>query len=66
MFVTYFYSIYERVILAKDLVKRKVDQDFLDDFSKQEWSSKFEKKQINLIVEERFQYLIKAIVTVNT
>lgn len=44
MFVTYFYSVYERVILAKDLVKRKVDQDFLDDFSKQEWSSKFEKK----------------------
>lgn len=52
-FMTYFYSIYERVLMAQDLVRRKVEQDFFDDFSKKEWSSKFEDKMQSLI-EERF------------
>jgi hypothetical protein len=42
MFMTYFYSVYERVIMAQELVQRKVEQDFLDDFSKNEWGTKFQ------------------------
>lgn len=65
MFMTYFYSIYERVIMAQELVQRKVEQDFHDDFSKKEWGTKFEHKMQTLF-EERFQYLVKAIITVNS
>ena len=41
MFITFFYSVYERVLKARQLVKSKVEQDFKDDFSKREWSIKF-------------------------
>ena len=41
MFMTYFYSIYERIVRAKQLVRNKVEQDFKDDFSQKEWSVKF-------------------------
>lgn len=58
----YFYSIYERVLKARELVAVKVEQDFKDDFSKNEWSIKFAKKK-QILVDERFQYLIKAILT---
>lgn len=33
MFLTFFYSVYERVLKAQQLVRSKVEQDFLDDFS---------------------------------
>jgi len=33
LFLIYFYSVYERVLKAKELVSRKVTQDFKDDFS---------------------------------
>lgn len=62
MFMVYFYSIYERVIKAKELVTKKVIQDFKDDFSQMEWSLKFQSRTHTLI-DERFSYLIKAIVT---
>lgn len=41
MFLVYFYSVYERVLKAKQLVEQKVIQDFKDDFSYQEWFQKF-------------------------
>ena len=62
MFIKYFYSVYERVLKAQELVKSKVEQDFRDDFSKKEWSSKFE-NTIQSLIDERFQYLIKSILT---
>lgn len=62
MFMLYFSSIYERILKAQELVKSKVEQDFSDDFSRNEWSVKFQRKMKPLI-EERFQYLIKAILT---
>jgi hypothetical protein len=46
-------------------VRHKVEQDFKEDFSKKQWSTKFEKKKQHLI-DERFQYLIKAILTAIT
>ena len=58
----YFYSIYERILKAQELVKAKVEQDFNDDFSNNEWSAKFQRKKQTL-VDERFQYLVKAILT---
>ena len=42
MFMTFFYSVYERILKAQELVELKVEQDFKDDFSKLEWSQKFE------------------------
>lgn len=65
MFMTFFYSIYERILKAEDLVRYKVQQDFRDDFSQKEWSIKF-KSRIDSICDERFQYLIKSILTVMT
>ena len=62
MFMMYFYSIYERILKAQELVKAKVEQDFNDDFSNNEWSAKFQRKKQTL-VDERFQYLVKAILT---
>ena len=62
MFICYFYSIYERLLKAQDLVKAKVEQDFIDDFSLKDWSKKFDKK-IQNVIDERFQYLVKAIVS---
>lgn len=62
MFICYFYSIYERLLKAQDLVKAKVEQDFIDDFSLKDWSQKFDKR-IQNIIDERFQYLVKAIVS---
>jgi hypothetical protein len=44
MFITFFYSVYERILKAQQLVKSKVEQDFKDDFSKREWSIKFQSK----------------------
>ena len=44
MFLTFFYSVYERILKAQELVKSKVDQDFKDDFSNKEWSTKFKTK----------------------
>ena len=41
----------------------KVEQDFKDDFSQKEWATKFSNKK-ELLIEERFQYLIKAVLTV--
>ena len=63
MFMTYFYSIYERIVRAKQLVKNKVEKDFKDDFSQKEWSVKFNQR-INTVIDERFSYLVKAILTV--
>lgn len=63
MFIVYFYSIYERIIKAKELVKMKVVQDFEDDFSQREWRVKFHTR-INSVIDERFSYFIKAILTV--
>jgi len=63
MFVTFFYSIYERILKAQELVRQKVEQDFLDDFSQNAWSVKF-KTRIQTIIDERFQYLVKSILTV--
>lgn len=65
MFLILFYSVYERILKAQSLVARKVEQDFKEDFSKKQWSTKFEKKKQHLI-DERFQYLIKAILTAMT
>ena len=65
MFLILFYSVYERILKAQTLVRRKVEQDFKEDFSKKQWSTKFEKKKQHLI-DERFQYLIKAILTTMT
>jgi len=62
MFMVYFYSIYERIIKAKELVNKKVNQDFKDDFSQMEWSTKF-KSRTKTLVDERFTYLIKAVLT---
>ena len=62
MFMLYFYSIYDRILKAQELVKAKVEQDFNDDFSNNEWSAKFQRKKQTL-VDERFQYLVKAILT---
>lgn len=58
----YFYSVYERVLKARELVAVKIEQDFNEDFSKNEWSQKFAKKK-QALADERFQYLIKAILT---
>ena len=41
MFLKFFYSVYERILKAQDLVKSKVEQDFKEDFSHNQWSSKF-------------------------
>ena len=65
MFLFLFYSVYERILKAQTLVRHKVEQDFKEDFSKKQWSTKFEKKKQHLI-DERFQYLIKAILTAIT
>jgi histone deacetylase complex regulatory component SIN3 len=62
MFLVYFYSIYERVVKAYELVDSKIQQDFHDDFSKQGWASKYGNRR-QLLVEERFQYFIKAVYT---
>jgi len=43
----------------------KVEQDFKDDFSQKEWSVKF-KQRIHTVIDERFSYLVKAILTVMT
>ena len=53
MFITFFYSVYERVLKARQLVKSKVEQDFKDDFSKREWAIKFQSKQ-QALIDERF------------
>lgn len=53
MFLTFFYSIYERVLKAEELVRAKVEQDFRDDFSQKEWSVKF-KSRIDTLCAERF------------
>ena len=63
MFLTFFYSIYERILKAEELVRQKMEQDFLDDFSQKEWSVKFNSR-MDTLIDERFQYLIKSIVTV--
>ena len=34
MFLILFYSVYERILKAQTLVRRKVEKDFLEDFSK--------------------------------
>ena len=62
MFITFFYSVYERILKAQQLVKSKVEQDFKDDFSKRQWSVKFQSKK-QALIDERFQYLVKAIYT---
>lgn len=62
MFLTFFYSVYERILKAQELVKSKVDQDFKDDFSKKEWSTKF-KTKMQTLIDERFQYFIKSVLT---
>ena len=62
MFITFFYSVYERILKARQLVRSKVELDFKDDFSKREWSIKFESKQ-QALIDERFQYLVKGIFT---
>ena len=63
MFFTFFYSAYERLLKARKLVELKVQSDFRDDFSKHEWSTKFE-SQMQSLIDERYQYLIKSILTV--
>lgn len=62
MFLVYFYSVYERTLKAKQLVERKMIQDFKDDFCRKEWSTKF-RSRTQTIINERFTYLIKAILT---
>lgn len=49
----YFYSVYERVLKARELVAIKIEQDFNEDFSKNEWSQKFAKKK-QALADERF------------
>jgi hypothetical protein len=41
MFFTFFYSTYERLLKGQELVSKKVEQDFKDDFSQGQWSEKF-------------------------
>lgn len=64
MFLMYFYSVYERVLKAYDLIEAKIDKDFREDFNKQRWSRKFsDPKKRRILTEERFQYFIKAVYT---
>ena len=37
LFILYFYSVYQRIVKARDLVAEKVTQDFTDDFSERNW-----------------------------
>ena len=43
-FLVYFYSVYERILKAKELVKEKILKDFEEDFSKADFRHKFNKK----------------------
>jgi len=62
IFLTYFYSVYERLLKARFLIKKKIDQDFANDFSQCKWSIKFDKK-VEALVDERFQYFVRAVFT---
>jgi len=62
MFLTYFYSVYERILKAKALIRRKIITDFDNDFSQKKWSIKFHNR-IDALVEERFQYFVRAVYT---
>ena len=62
-FMVYFYSIYERLCKAQNLIEKKVEKDLRDDFSHASLLDKFGEKRDSL-VHERFQYLLQAIYSV--
>lgn len=43
-FLVYFYSVYERILKAKELIKEKIQKDFEEDFSKADLRFKFNEK----------------------
>jgi hypothetical protein len=43
----YFYSVYERILKAKELIKDKIQKDFEEDFSKAGLRFKFNEKFTN-------------------
>ena len=62
-FFVYFYSVYERILKAKELIKEKIQKDFEEDFSKADFRFKFNQKYTNKLVDERFNMFICSIVT---
>lgn len=64
LFFLYFYSVYERVLRARELVEEKINKDFKDDHSCMNWSRKFsDVKMRKDLGDERFQYFIKSVYT---
>ena len=61
-FMHYFYAVCERLEKGYRLVEAKVKQDFKDDFSHMSLQDKLADIQSQL-VHERFQYLVRAIIT---
>lgn len=61
-FMHYFYALCERLEKGYRLVEAKVKQDFKDDFSHMSLQDKLADIQTE-IVHERFQYLVKGIIT---
>jgi hypothetical protein len=43
----YFYSVYERILKAQELIKEKIQKDFKEDFSKADLRFKFNEKFTN-------------------
>ena len=46
-FIVYFYSVYERILKAQELIKEKIQKDFKEDFSKADLRFKFNEKFTN-------------------
>ena len=62
-FLLYFYAIYERLCCGFELVKAKVRKDLADDFGHMGLRDKLSAEDQDRLVHERFQYVLKAIMT---
>jgi hypothetical protein len=63
IFLTFFHSIYERVLIAKDLIAEKINQDIAE-MSPEDQQLVSAKK--DMFVKERYEHLLKGIYTTTT
>jgi len=67
MFIKFYYSIYERIVKAKDLIKEKLTQDLSEiSFDEKKEMGIIEGKKVKesiftTFATERFEYLLKGI-----
>jgi hypothetical protein len=63
IFLTFFHSIYERIMMAKDLVREKINHDIAE-MSTEDQNLVSSRKE--LFVTERYEHLLKGIYTTTT